>query len=120
MALHKRRMSIKFAVCLLATVIGACWTMPDTMARSQYAADQRVKESMEQNDIATVLKKHTDSLMSLPAVVGTAQGICAGKPCIRIYVTKKSEDSVKQIPANIEGYPVEVQETGEIQPRTAN
>ena len=61
-----------------------------------------------------MLKEHTDSLMSLAGVVGTAQGLCSGKPCIKVYVAKKTSVLVKQIPATLEGYTVEIQVTGEI------
>jgi len=64
--------------------------------------------------IETVLKELTDRLMPLPGVVGTALGQCGGKPCIRVFVVKKTPDLLKQIPSAIEGYAVAVQETGEI------
>ena len=69
---------------------------------------------MPEKTIEEVLQEHTDSLMSLPGVVGTAQGECSGQPCIRVFVVKKSPDLLKQIPSAIEGYPVAVQATGEI------
>jgi hypothetical protein len=71
---------------------------------------------MPTDSIEAVLKKHTSRLMSLPGVLGTAEARCEGKPCIKVYVTKKSPETLKQIPAAIEGYPVTVQETGEIRP----
>ena len=70
--------------------------------------------AMPEKTIRTVLKEHTASLMALPGVVGTAEGKCDGKPCIKVYVKEKSPEIVKQIPAEIEGYPVTIQETGEI------
>lgn len=69
---------------------------------------------MQQKTIQTVLKENTDSLMALPEVVGTGLGECSGKPCIKVFVTKKSPQLIKQIPSTLEGYPVDVQETGEI------
>ena len=80
---------------------------------AQLEADPAKENPVEQK-IEAVLKKHTTELMSLPGVVGTAQGECAGKPCIKVYVVKKTPDLEKQIPSTIEGYPVEVQETGKI------
>ena len=68
---------------------------------------------MPNKSIEEVLQEHTDSLMAIPGVVGTAQGLCAGEPCIRVFVVEKTDDIVKQIPAEIDGYPVDVQETGE-------
>lgn len=71
---------------------------------------------MEETSVAAVLKRHTPRLMSVPGVVGTAEAQCGGKPCIKVYVKKKSPDVSAQIPAEIEGYPVTIQETGEIRP----
>ena len=68
------------------------------------------------NDIATVLKNHTPKLMAIPGVTGTAETLCNGKPCIKVYVEKKTADIEKQIPPNIQGYPVVIQETGTIRP----
>ena len=68
---------------------------------------------MTKKPIEQVLKEHTDSLMALPGVVGTGQGLCAGEPCIRVFVVQATEDLLKQIPGEIEGYTVDVQQTGE-------
>ena len=57
--------------------------------------------------------KSTPSLMAMSGVVGAAQGLCDGEPCIRVFVIKKSDQLMGQIPLQIEGYPVDVQETGE-------
>ncbi len=95
-------------VCLLLLLAGV-------MAYGEQSADEAQEaRTMPDKTIETVLKQHTDSLMSLSGVVGTAQGECAGKPCIKVFVVKKSADLLKQIPTVIEGYAVEVQETGEI------
>ena len=69
---------------------------------------------MQERSIKAVLMEHTDSLMALPGVVGTAQGLCDGAPCIKVMVVKKTPELLKQIPASIEGYTVEVLETGVI------
>ena len=69
---------------------------------------------MHKKTIDEVLREHTDSLVSLPGVVGTAQGQYAGKPCIKVYVVKKTPELLKRIPSAIEEYTVTVQETGEI------
>jgi hypothetical protein len=52
--------------------------------------------------------------MSLPGVVGTAQGLCDDKPCIKVYVIKKTSELAKEIPDIIEGYRIMIEETGEI------
>ncbi len=64
--------------------------------------------------IEEVLSQYTDSLMSFPGVVGTAIGECEGKPCIKVLVVEKTPELVNKIPSTLEGFVVEVQETGEI------
>lgn len=64
--------------------------------------------------IEAVLKEHTDRLMSLRGVVGTAIGACDGKPCIKVLVVKKSPELVNKVPPALEGFQVVIEETGEI------
>ena len=64
--------------------------------------------------IAEVLKEYTKAIMSIPGVVGTGQGLCEGKPCIKVFVIKKTPDLDRTIPDTLDGYPVMVEETGEI------
>ena len=60
------------AVCLL-------WLVAAAVACSQPGAEAGQGEGpMQKKPIEDVLKEHTDSLMSLPGVVGTAQGECSG------------------------------------------
>ena len=67
---------------------------------------------MPNKNLEEVLQEHTSSLMAISGVVGTSQGLCDGEPCIRVFVVENSGNLLKQIPASIERYPVEVQETG--------
>ena len=52
--------------------------------------------------------------LALAGVTGTALGECAGKPCIKVFVVKKTPELLQQIPSSIEGYPLAIRETGEI------
>ena len=72
---------------------------------------------MPTKTIEAVLKEHSGNLMSLPGVVGTGEGRCSGQPCIKVFVVKKTPDLTHRIPAEIEGYAVQVEETGAIRAR---
>src|SRR3972149_6716474 len=63
--------------------------------------------------IEEVLKDRTDPLMSLRGVVGTAQGLCEGKPCVKIFVIKKTPELERRIRNLLEGYPAVIEEPGE-------
>ncbi len=73
------------------------------------------KNKMKQDKpIEQVLRENTDHLMSLPGVVGTGQGLCKGKPCIKIYVAQMSPELSERLPKEIEGYLVDMEITGVI------
>lgn len=76
--------------------------------------DCRGEDTMPAKTIEEVLKKHTRELMSIPGVVGTAQGLCDDTPCIKVFVIKKTPGLDRKIPDILEGYPVMIEETGEI------
>ena len=64
--------------------------------------------------IEHMLQEHASMLMTLPGlrdVVRIALAECAGMPCIKVFVTVKSPDLLKQIPSTIDGYTVTIEET---------
>ncbi len=64
--------------------------------------------------IADVLKRHTDSLMAIPGVVGVGQGEQNGAPAVYVLVVSLTDSLRGALPDSIEGYAVVVKETGEI------
>ncbi len=72
---------------------------------------------MAKRDINQVKEAHTRELMAIPGVVGVYIGeLDNHDPCIGVMVAKKTPELVKKIPKNLEGYPVRIDETGEIRP----
>lgn len=92
--------------CVVALSITAC--------SGAYGGQHGKEGEMTTKGIEEVLSEHAERLMSLPGVVGTAQGECAGQPCIKVYVEKKTPELLEKIPTSIDSYPVEVEESGEI------
>ena len=84
------------------------------MACGQPRAEALPEEQpLVEKPIEQVLQEHTGRLMALPGVVGTGLGLCDDKPCIRVFVVEATEELLKQIPGEIEGYRVDVHQTGE-------
>ena len=70
---------------------------------------------MPTEDVKRVMDAHVDELMAIPEVVGVAVGALEdGKPCILVLVVQKTAENRKLIPREIEGYPVKIEESGEI------
>jgi hypothetical protein len=81
------------------------------------AGDREEVRAVSSKTIEEVLATHTDSLMALPGVVGTAIGLCDDRQCIRVFLADSSAEARREVPEEIEGYPVKVDVTGPIRPR---
>jgi hypothetical protein len=73
-------------------------------------------DTVPARSIDEVLAAHTDSLMALPGVVGTAIGLCDGERCIKVLLADSSSDTKARIPDRLEGYRVVAEVTGTIRP----
>ena len=65
--------------------------------------------------IDTVLATHTDRLMALPGVVGVGQGERGGRPTVMVLVVQRSDSLDRAIPDSLDGFAVEIRETGVIE-----
>lgn len=83
------------------------------------AIDRGGAQDMSTKTIEAALKEHTGELMALSGVVGTAQGLCDGQPCIKVFVVRAKPALARKIQAILAGYPVVVEETGKMRPRPA-
>ncbi len=77
---------------------------------AQEGADVRVTIEEAQTELA-------EALMADPAVTIVAIGECDGEPCIRVWVTEKSEALEAKIPSEFKGYTVETSVSGEVRKR---
>jgi|GEM_PF-1648684 hypothetical protein len=70
--------------------------------------------SSQQKDIEEVLARHTERLMAIPGVVGTALGICRNRPGIKVYVEGETPTLKAAIGDALEGIPVCLQPVGQV------
>ncbi len=68
---------------------------------------------MQPKTIQQILAEHTPVWMALPGVVGIAIGEHSGRPCLKVYVARATDELIAQIPPTVEGYPVVLEQTGE-------
>ncbi len=73
--------------------------------------------SLPAKSIDQVLAAHSDSLMALPGVVGTAIGLCDGERCIKVFLADSNPDTASKIPPRLDGYRVVVEVAGTVRPR---
>ena len=67
--------------------------------------------------IDQVLAAHTDSLMALPGVVGTAIGLYQGERCIKVLLADSGGTTKDRIPSRLDGYRVVIEVIGAIRPK---
>jgi len=93
---------------------GCVWLLASAVVCGQSWAEAGWDATaMRQRTIEEALEAHTGRLMAIPGVVGTAQGLCEGKPCIKVLVARKTPQLLKRIPATVDSYSVAVEESGE-------
>jgi len=95
----------RLVLMLLAGAIPACST------------GQGGGATVTARDIDAVLAAHTDGLMALPGVVGTAIGLCDGERCIKVLFADSTAATRSSIPTRLEGYRVVPEVTGPLRPR---
>lgn len=105
-----------FFVAILSMFIG----MSVISCASKEIGTHQGKDLMAAKSIEEVLKEHTGELIAMPGVVGTAQGQCNKEPCIKVFVIKKTPELNQKIPDILDGYPIVIEETGEIRPLPGN
>lgn len=97
------------SLCLSVFALGISLSGCDDKIVRNGKADRMPTRTIEE-----VLNDHSKGLISIPGVVGTAQGLCRDKACIKVYVVKMTPELEKDIPGILDGYPVTIEETGEI------
>lgn len=80
-------------------------------------AEGQGEKNVEEAAIAEVLKERTGALMSIQGVVGTGQGLCDGKPCIKVYVVERTPEVEEKIRSILDPYPYSIQESGRFRSR---
>ena len=66
---------------------------------------------MSDESLSDVIAAEARRLMAMPGVVGIAEGLDQGRPCIVVYVASEPSD---EIPSRLTGYAVLVRRSGEI------
>ena len=109
--------SIKLSLIITAMII---FIFAVSSCANKTSEDGTGENTMPSKAFIEVLKEHTNELMSIPGVVGVAQGLCGKKPCIKVFVVEMTLELDKKIPKNLNGYAVSVEEAGEIKARQQN
>jgi hypothetical protein len=104
------------APVLLAGAITACAGSGAGRSGETVAAGG-TETTLPAKSIDEVLAAHTDSLMALPGVVGTAVGLCDGERCIKVFLADSNAAARRKIPAQLEGFRVSIEVTGTMRAR---
>lgn len=65
--------------------------------------------------IEQVLARNTGRLMAIPGVAGVARGELHGKPALHVLVVKATAELRRRLPTTLDGYPVQLVESGTIE-----
>jgi len=112
-----RSRNLRALAAAVALIAAGC--QPHTSERTPAAAEQSPAPAVEHaadQSLSLVIARHATELMGIPGVVGVYEGEAEGKPVLRVMVLSRADSTVKRIPKSLEGYDVEVEESGPIKP----
>jgi len=100
-------------MCLLA------WTLTLLLlgGTPQKETSQERDSTTVKNAVTAILESHTMEWMTIPGVVGTAEGVHRGKPCVLILVEKKTPKLQKTFPDRLNGIQLVLKEVGKVKKR---
>ena len=100
-------LNMQYCICAAALTILSCMNYSDKTGGT----------AMDDETFKKILKEHTTFIITIPGVVGTAEGEWKGERCIVVMVAGIIPNDRKRIPTSIEGVPVIIKEVGELKAR---
>ena len=101
---------------LLTLTLAACTPREQAMNETDSTTTMR-KDTTGRKPISHVLELHTPTWLSIPGVIGTGEGRDPrGNPAIVIMTNVSAADVQAKIPSEIEGYPILIEEVGDVRP----
>jgi hypothetical protein len=100
------------AVLFAGLLWSACADRPDFTAPDELPDAPQISVVSPQalEAVMAVQGRHTERLMAVPGIVGTAVGLTSeGRPAVKLLAV----DDVADVPSQLEGFPVELMVTGE-------
>lgn len=99
------------------TILIVCIAIAGIGAGCERGGKDNTRTVTAMKHIDDVIREHSDSLMAIPGVVGLYHGEDEeGRTCLKVMVKERTPELERRLPKNIEGYPVVIEETGEIRP----
>jgi hypothetical protein len=108
---RKPAFRFKLAISVIAAIVFLGWIGQAQIQAASANPLQGLREYLA--GAVDIQERHHKSLRTIPNVVGTAVGVSEdGKPVIKVYT---KSPGVMAIPTSLDGFRVEVEETGEFQ-----
>ena len=99
------KVAITIVICSILTIVPIAGCSVENQTQTGCAAENSIEE---------VKQRHEDELLGIEGVVGIGIGECDATPCIIVYVVTKSPELVEAIPKELEGFKVQIEESGDI------
>ena len=100
----------------IAMIVAGCQARAPEPAAEPAPSSAPAAEPAQDQSLSLVIARNATTLMGIPGVVGVYEGEAEGKPVLRVMVLSRADSTLKRIPKTLEGYDVEVEVSGPIQP----
>ena len=95
-----------------------CILLPGAVVFFVLTTMAQTTSSTPKRDINAVLTAHDRELLAIPGVTGVYVGVLDDQktPCLKVMLVRRTPEADRDVPKQLEGYPVIVELTGEIRP----
>lgn len=100
----QRRRTV-FPTPILLGIVVACAPGPPSESNG---SEDVTYETIEEAHAAL-----TERLIDRPGIAGTAIGACNGNPCLKVYVVRREDPALSDVPVTFGGFLVDVEVSGE-------
>jgi hypothetical protein len=102
-------------ICIMLLFVFSSLFCSENNSKSQPYTEKRDAMSIDE-----VLAQKKEALLALPGVVGTAQSLCEGQPCLKVYVVQPTPELIDQIGELLKGHLFQIQVSGKFKTKNTS
>jgi hypothetical protein len=112
----RSRHSHPLVAAVIALIAAGCQARAPEPAGESAPSSAPAAEHAPDQSLSLVIARNATALMGIPGVVGVYEGETSGKPVVRVMVASRADSTLRRIPKTLDGYDVEVEVSGPIEP----
>ncbi len=103
---------MKYRLIIVVTTVFLQIACVNADNSSSHSLASEATDMASTEDLGQIITSHSNRIMELEDVVGIAEGLCDGTPCIRVFLAQHNATSLAQIQEYLAGIPFAIEISG--------